>query len=89
VVTSKKCRQEIVVCDMGDTREINQKLTKRQQQIIDCLQIEPLTRQELMAKMDENLTDRVMQLELAKLKNMGLIRSEGKANTTLWFVITL
>ena len=64
------------------------KLTKRQQQILNLLKVEPLTRQELIAKMDVPLTDRVMQLEFAKLKDMKLITSEGKANTTIWFVVT-
>ena len=40
-----------------------------------------------MAKMNENLTDRVMQLELAKLKNMGLIRSEGNTSAIVWSII--
>lgn len=62
-------------------------LTKRQEQIVALLQAKPLTRQEVMAGMDVAVSDRIMQLELMALKNMGIIQSQGKANKTVWFVI--
>jgi len=37
-----------------------------------------------MKRMSGVLTDRIMQLELAKLKKMNLIKSLGKARATLW-----
>jgi ATP-dependent DNA helicase RecG len=64
------------------------KLTDRQQKILSILKIEPLDRQQLMAKMKTPLTDRTIQLELAKLKDMELIKSEGKAKATIWSLIT-
>jgi hypothetical protein len=33
------------------------------------------------------ITDRVMQLELAKLKQMRLVKSEGKGRATVWVLI--
>jgi predicted transcriptional regulator len=63
-----------------------QQLTKRQQQIVDLLQHGPLNRQELMEKMSMPLADRTLQLELATLKNMGIVTSQGKANKTIWFI---
>lgn len=62
-------------------------LTKRQQQILHLLQAEPLTRQELMAKMDTQFADRTIQLELMTLKKAELVACEGKANNTIWFAI--
>ena len=32
------------------------------------------------------ITDRAMQLELAKLNKLGLIKPEGKGRTLTWFV---
>jgi predicted HTH transcriptional regulator len=40
-----------------------------------------------MEKMKISLTDRTMQLELAKLMKMGLIKSEGKAKATVWSLV--
>ena len=64
----------------------HQKLTKRQQQIVDVLKLEPMTRQELMAKMETEITDRAMQLQLASLKSMGVIDSQGKSTAVVWFL---
>jgi ATP-dependent DNA helicase RecG len=62
-------------------------LTDRQKKILSILKTEALTRQQLMKKIKEPLTDRTMQRELAKLVEMGLIKSEGKARSILWFLI--
>jgi hypothetical protein len=37
-----------------------------------------------MNAMGTTLTDRAIQLELAKLKSMRLIKSEGKGKSTFW-----
>ncbi len=65
------------------------KLTARQKKILNILKAGPLNRQQLMVKMQTTLTDRSMQLELAKLKDIGLIKSEGKAKATIWSVVTI
>jgi hypothetical protein len=39
-----------------------------------------------MTKIQTTLTDRSMQLELAKLKDMGLIKPEGKTRAIIWFL---
>ena len=44
----------------------------------------PLNRQQLITKISIALTDRVMQLELAKLNKMRLIKSEGKGKAIVW-----
>ncbi len=61
-------------------------LTNRQKEILDTLVLEPLTRSQLMAKMKVSLTNRTIQLELAKLKSKGLVISEGKGKATVWRV---
>lgn len=59
-------------------------LTSRQRQILNALQSGPLNRQQLMEKMHATIKDRAMQLVLSKLKNMRLIKSKGKAKSTIW-----
>ena len=59
-------------------------LTDRQKKIIHVLQKGPLNRQQLMDKIDTKLADRVVQKELAKLKEMGLVKSEGKGKAIVW-----
>ena len=63
------------------------KLTDRQKEIITVLRNGPLKTQEIRNAIHTNLADRMMQLELAKLRRMGLIKSEGRTKTTLWFLI--
>ncbi|HLB93987.1 MAG TPA: RNA-binding domain-containing protein [Candidatus Babeliales bacterium] len=63
------------------------KLTDRQKLIIKNLQLAPLSRQQLMTKLPIKLTDRTMQLELTKLKNLGLIKPEGKTKAIIWSLI--
>ncbi|HEV2916717.1 MAG TPA: ATP-binding protein [Candidatus Babeliales bacterium] len=62
-------------------------LTDRQKSILALLKAGTLSRQQLMEKMKISLTDRTMQLELAKLMKMGLIKSEGKAKATVWSLV--
>lgn len=62
------------------------KLTDRQKHIIKSLQRGPLKTPQIMDKMPMTLTDRTMQLELAKLKKMGLIQSTGKTKATIWYL---
>lgn len=63
------------------------KLTDRQKLIIKNLQLAPLSRQQLMTKLPIKLTDRTMQLELTKLKNLGLIKPEGKTKAITWSLV--
>jgi ATP-dependent DNA helicase RecG len=63
------------------------KLTERQREIIDALQSGPLSRLQIMKETKIKLSDRVVQLELNKLKKLGLINSKGKAQNTIWFLI--
>jgi ATP-dependent DNA helicase RecG len=60
------------------------KLTQRQRSILSALKKGPLSRQQLMNQLAVEITDRSMQMELVKLKNLGLIRSEGKARFIIW-----
>lgn len=52
-------------------------LTDRQKEIINILKRGPMSREQIMEKMSIKLTDRIMQLELSKLKGLGLITHEG------------
>ena len=70
-----------------EPKKIFTRLTDRQKSIISVLQSGPLNRIEIMTKAKLKLTDRVMQLELNKLKKLGLIKSEGKAQASIWFLI--
>jgi predicted HTH transcriptional regulator len=63
------------------------RLTERQKEILSILKTEALTRQQLMKKMHEPLTDRTVQRELAKLMEMRFIKSEGKARSVLWSLV--
>src|ERR1700722_9897972 len=62
-------------------------LTPRQQEIIKALQQGSLKTNQIIEKINISVTNRMIQLELAKLKKMGLIKSEGKTKTTIWFLI--
>ena len=61
-------------------------LTDRQKEIVDILKHGPLKTQELMNKMSENLNNRMMQRELAKLKKMGIVgpADEGRGRFVIW-----
>jgi len=62
-------------------------LTDRQKEILHILKDGPLSRHEITAKMQPQLTDRTMQLELTNLKKMNLIISNSKAKATTWSLI--
>lgn len=62
------------------------KLTDRQKEIINVLSNGPQSRQELMNRLGITITNRAMQLELAKLNKLGLIQSSGKGKAIVWFL---
>ena len=62
-------------------------LTDRQKAILNALKKGPLNRQQLMDKIGITITDRGMQLELAKLKKLGLIKPEGKGKALVLALI--
>jgi len=59
-------------------------LTTRQKEILDILKQGPLKMPKIIEKMNTKLSFRMMQLELAKLKKMSLIKSTGRTKSTLW-----
>ena len=59
-------------------------LTNRQKEIIEALRKGPLKMPQIMKRMSVALSDRTTQLELAKLRKMGLIKSIGKTKSTMW-----
>ncbi len=63
------------------------KLTQRQKEIITVLQHGPLKSQEINEQLSKSLNERVVRLELAKLKKMGIIKSIGKTKSTTWSLI--
>lgn len=63
------------------------KLTQRQKEIITILQQGALKSQEINEQLSKPLAERVMRLELAKLKKMAIIKSIGKTKSTLWSLI--
>lgn len=61
-------------------------LTDRQKKILSVLEQGPLNRPQIMAKLRLKITDRTMQIELGKLKQLGLINSIGESKATVWFL---
>lgn len=61
-------------------------LTQRQESILEILKNGPLKTAQIKAELSEVVTDRVLQLELAKLKKMGFVKSKGKTKTNLWYL---
>lgn len=59
-------------------------LTNRQREVLNILKNGPLTRLQIMKIMKEKLTARIMQLELAKMRDMKLIQSIGKTKSIMW-----
>jgi hypothetical protein len=53
---------------------------------VHILQEGPLKIPQIKELMSKVLTDRIMQVELAKLKVMGLIKSKGKTKATTWYL---
>ena len=62
-------------------------LTDRQKEIIEILKNGPLKMSQIMEKMSIKLNDRVMQLELSKLKKTGVVKSMGRTKTTVWALL--
>jgi len=60
------------------------RLTDRQKAIINVLKKGPLNRLQIMEKLDITITDRGMQKELARLRELGLIKSAGKTKFIVW-----
>lgn len=59
-------------------------LTERQKEIITILQHEPLSRKQIINKMKNPITDRVMQKELLLLKKLELTIISGSGKRTKW-----
>jgi ATP-dependent DNA helicase RecG len=59
-------------------------LTNRQKEIIKALQQKPLKTPQIMDKMNIKIPTRTIKWELAKLREMQLIKSEGKTKAVLW-----
>lgn len=51
------------------------------------LQQGALKSHEINAQLSKPLAERVMRLDLAKLKKLGIIKSTGKTKSTLWSLI--
>lgn len=66
----------------------NVTLTERQKEIIILLQRNPLNRQQLMEQLGIEVTSRAMQLELAKLKKLDLIKPVGRGKAIMWVLKT-
>jgi len=62
------------------------KLTARQQEIINLLKKGPLSRKQIISALVNPPADRTLQKDLLKLNRHGLIGSQGKARSVLWFL---
>ena len=60
------------------------KLTDRQNKILNILKNGPLSNSQIMLKLKSSVTDRTIRQDLIKLKEMGLISSEGKTKSVIW-----
>lgn len=63
---------------------LDRALTDRQKNIVALLKQGPLTRQQILEKLELSLTNRTMQKELSKLQQLQLIKSQGKARNITW-----
>lgn len=75
-----------VIIKQAERRDL-MSLTERQRKIVEALQERPLNRQQLLEKSKLDLPARTLQWEITKLKEMGLIKSEGKGRATVWVFI--
>ena len=64
-------------------------LSIRQKKIISDLRNGPLTRPQIMKKIKVLVTDRAIQLDLIKLKEVGLVTSEGSTKAKIWSMVVL
>lgn len=62
-------------------------LTDRQKEILDVLKGGPLSRKQIMSKLEKPLSGRTMQAELLALKKLGLILPEGKTRAIVWVLL--
>jgi predicted HTH transcriptional regulator len=60
------------------------KLTERQKLILNILKGGPLNRKSIKERLEDNPEDRVVQRDLLTLKNLGLVKQEGKARSIIW-----
>lgn len=65
----------------------SQKLTKRQLKILEVLKSGPLSRSKIMTKLKTKFTERTIQLELAELNKLKLIKSQGKTKSLIWSLV--
>ncbi len=71
-----------------EAKEIDlSRLTDRQKEIIRALKEGPLKSSQITDKISTSLSERVLLLELAKLKKMNLIKSMGRTKSTLWALV--
>lgn len=68
------------------SKSIVAQLTDRQKEVLRILQDGPLKIPQIKDKLSVLVTDRVIQIELSKLKSMGLIKSSGKTKATTWYL---
>ena len=62
-------------------------LTKRQEKIVRILSEGELSRIKLMKAMATRIAPRTMQVELAKLEELGLIELVGEGRAAVWRVV--
>ena len=61
-------------------------LTDRQKEILGILKNELLSRKQIMNKMKNPPSDRMVQIDLLALNKLGLVESKGKVKATVWFI---
>ncbi|OFW68456.1 MAG: hypothetical protein A2X70_07150 [Alphaproteobacteria bacterium GWC2_42_16] len=63
------------------------KLNIRQRKIYNLLLNEgPLSPKDIMSKLDEDISERTLRLDLAILKNSGFLEKSGQTTSSVWFV---
>ncbi|HCC24727.1 MAG TPA: hypothetical protein DEP85_04355, partial [Holosporales bacterium] len=64
-----------------------EKLNLRQRKIYNLLLNEgPLSPKDIMSKLDEDISERTLRLDLAILKNSGFLEKSGQTTSSVWFV---
>ena len=59
-------------------------ITARQEEILKVLEKSPCNSIQLLAKLKNSSSIRIVQIDLSKLEKMGLVKREGKARALVW-----
>jgi predicted HTH transcriptional regulator len=62
-------------------------LTARQREILSLIKTFPLTSAQIVEKLKNSVSIRMVQLELKKLEKAGMVMREGESRSTRWIAL--